>query len=132
MAIIYAELRLSNMSRPELEEVSTTALVDTGALDLVVPEHIAIQLALTDLGPREVRMADGSRRTVRYAGPIKIEMQGRDCVTAAAVMGNQVLLGAIPMEAMDLAINPRLQQVMPNPENPNLPGFLAKRSRVAA
>ena len=53
-------------------------------------------------------------------------MHGRDCVTAAAVMGNQVLLAAIPMEAMDLVVDPRLQRVVPNPENPNIPGFLAK------
>lgn len=126
MGIIYADLRLSNLGKPELEEISASALVDTGALDLVVPEHVAIQLQLTDLKPREVHLADGTRKTVRYAGPIKIEMQGRDCVTAAAVMGDQVLLGAIPMEAMDVIVDPRKQQVVPNPESPNVPVFLAK------
>ena len=126
MGIICADLRLSNLGKPELEEISASALVDTGALDLVVPEHVAIQLQLTDLKPREVHLADGTRRTVRYAGPIKIEMQGRDCVTAAAVMGDQVLLGAIPMEAMDVIVDPRKQRVVPNPESPNVPVFLAK------
>ena len=126
MGIIYAELRLSNFAKPDLEEISVNALVDTGALDLVVPEHVAIQLQLTDIRPREVHLADGSRKTVRYAGPIKIEMRGRDCVTAAAVMGDQVLLGAIPMEAMDVIVHPRTQQVVPNPESPNIPVFIAK------
>lgn len=125
MGIIYAELRLSNFGKPELEEISVNAVVDTGAIELVVPEHVAIQLQLTDLKPREVVLADGTRKTVRYAGPVKIEMQGRDCVTAAIVMGDQVLLGAIPMEAMDVIVHPRTQQLVPNPDSPNIPVSIA-------
>ena len=126
MGIIYAELRLSNLGKRELEEITVTALVDTGALDLVVPEHVAIQLQLTDLKPREVLLADGTRKTVRFAGPVKVEMQGRDCVTAASVMGDQVLLGAIPMETMDVIVHPRTQQLVPNPDSPNIPVSIAK------
>jgi len=126
MGIIYAELRLSNFGKPELEEISVNALVDTGAIELVVPEHVAIQLQLTDLKSREVLLADGTRRTVRFVGPIKIEMQGRDCVTAAIVMGDQVLLGAIPKETMDVIVHPRTQQLVPNPDNPNVPVSIAK------
>ncbi len=125
MGIIYADMRVSNFAHPELEEITVNALVDTGALDLVIPEHLAIQLGLTDLKPREVHLADGSRKLVRYAGPVKIEMMGRDCVTAAVVMGDQVLLGAIPMQAMDVIVHPRTEQVVPNPESPNVPSFLA-------
>ena len=126
MGIIYADLRLSNFGRADLEEITTNALVDTDVLDLVIPEHVAIQLQLKDLKPREVHLAAGSRKMVRYVGPIKVEMMGRDCVTAAAVMGDQVLLGAIPMEAMDMVVHPRSQQIGPNPESPNVPMFLAK------
>jgi clan AA aspartic protease len=126
MGIIYADLRLSNMGKPELEEVTANAIVDTGVVDLVVPEHIAIQLQLTDLKPRELHLADGTRKMVRYAGPVKIEMQGRDCVTGAAVTGDKVLLGAVPMELMDVVVHPRTLRVVPNPESPNVPVFLAK------
>lgn len=129
MGIIYADLRLSNFNRSDLEDITANALVDTGALDMVIPEHLAIQLQLADLKPREVQLADGSRKLVRYAGPLKVEMMGRDCVTAAIVMGNQVLLGAIPMQAMDVVIHPRSEQVVPNPESPNVPSFLAKGAR---
>ena len=129
MGIIYTDLRVSNFGQPDLEEITVNALVDTGALDLVIPEHLAIQLRLSDLRPREVHLADGSRKLVRYAGPIKVEMMGRDCVTAAVVMGDQVLLGSIPMQAMDVVIHPRSEQVVPNPESPNVPSFLAKRTR---
>ncbi len=126
MGIIYADLRLSNMARPELEEIAANAIVDTGAIDLVVPEHIAIQLQLTDLKPRELHLADGTRKMVRYAGPVKIETQGHDCVMGAAVMGDRVLLGAVPMDQMDVVIDPRTLKVVPNPESPNVPVFLAK------
>ena len=129
MGIIYADIRVSNFSQPDLEEITVNALVDTGALDLVIPEHLAIQLRLSDLKPREVHLADGSRKLMRYAGPIKVEMMGRDCVTAAVVMGDQVLLGTIPMQAMDVIVHPRSEQVVPNPESPNVPSFLAMRTR---
>ena len=90
MGIIYADLRLSNMGKPELEEITANAIVDTGAIDLVVPEHIAIQLQLSDLKPREIHLADGTRKLVRYAGPVKIEMQRRDCVTDAAIVRTNI------------------------------------------
>ena len=126
MSVIYADLRLSNIAKLELEEITANAIVDTGATDLVIPEHIAIQLQFTDLKPRETHLADGSRKLVRYVGPVKVEMQGRDCVTGALVMGDRVLLGVIPMEAMDMIVHPRSEQVVPNPESPNVPVFLAK------
>jgi clan AA aspartic protease len=100
-------------------------LVDSGAIDMAIPEYVAVQLQLTDLKPHEVKLADGSAHVVRYVGPLEVGMMGRDCVSAAAVMGSQVLLGAIPMEAMDLIVHPRSQQMAPNPDNPNLPKFLA-------
>ena len=129
MRVIYAEIRVANFAQPALEEITVNALVDTGAPDLVIPEHLAIQLRLNDLKPREVQLADGSRKLVRYAGPIKVEMMGRDCVTAAVVMGDQVLLGAIPMQAMDVIVHPRSEQVVPNPESPNVPSFIAMGER---
>ena len=129
MGIIYADIRVSNFARPDLEEITVNALVDIGALDLVIPEHLAIQLRLNDLKPREAHLADGSRKLARYAGPIKVEIMGRDCVTAAVVMGDQVLLGAIPMQAMDVIVHPRSEQVVPNPESPNVPSFFAMGGR---
>lgn len=129
MGIVYADLRLTNFGRPELEEVDACALVDTGAVELFIPEHIALQLKLQDLTPREVNLADGRRQLVRFVGGIKVEMFGRDCVTSALVMGDQVLLGAVPMHLMDVIIHPRTEQVVPNPESPNVPMFLAKGLR---
>ena len=125
MGVTYADLRLANYARTDLEEIDASALVDTGALHLCIPEHVAIQLQLDTLKQREVRTADGKLHLVDYVAPIKISMLGRECVTGALVMGNQVLLGAIPMEDMDLIVEPARQRVSVNPLSPNIPMSLA-------
>jgi len=126
MGVVYADVRLGNDARPDLEEVNASALVDTGALHLCIPEHVALQLQLSQKQPREVQTADGKSHLVPYVSPVKISLLGRECVTGALVFGNQVLLGAIPMEDMDLIIEPSRQKVSVNPMSPNIPLSLAK------
>lgn len=53
-------------------------------------------------------------------GPIQIRFENRQCLTGAMVLGNEVLLGAIPMEDMDVVINPTRQIITVNPASPNL------------
>lgn len=91
----------------ELEPVEVTALVDTGALHLCIPEHIRIQLKLEAIDEKEVTLADGSKRLVPYVGPIEIRFKNRIGFAGALVLGQQVLLGAIPMEDMDLVVIPK-------------------------
>ena len=124
MGQIYANLSLSNPSNESLINVETEALVDTGALFLCIPQHIAIQLKLKEHEKREVTIADGSKKLVPYVGPIKIEYQNRMCLTGALVLGNMVLLGAIPIEDMDLIIHPAQLKLTVNPLNPNIAGAL--------
>ncbi|GHT87439.1 hypothetical protein FACS1894154_11080 [Betaproteobacteria bacterium] len=126
MGVVYADLRLANDARDDLEELDASALVDTGALHLCIPEHMALQLQLKDLETREVVLADGQRKQIRYVSPVRIEMLGRQCVTGALVLGDQVLLGAIPMEDMDLIVEPARRQVSVNPLAPNIPMSMAK------
>ena len=40
-------------------------------------------------------------------------------------LGDDVLLGAIPMEDMDLVVRPATKDVVPNPSNPNIPASIA-------
>ena len=126
MGITYADLRLANDARDDLEEISANAVVDTGAMHLCIPEHIAVQLQLKARSQREVQTADGKSHLIDYVGPIKISMLGRECFAGALVMGNQVLLGAIPMEDMDLIVEPARMRVTVNPLSPNIPMSLAK------
>lgn len=125
MGIIYTELRLANHSRPDMEEISADALVDTGAVHLCIPQHVALQLQLQTLETREVILTDGKSHQVPYVVPVRVTMLGRHSVTGALVFGNQVLLGAIPMEDMDLVIEPASRRVTVNPKSPNFAVSLA-------
>ena len=125
MGVAYARVKLANPRLPELAPVEVDALADTGSVHLCIPEHIAIQLSLEEVDRREVTLADGSRQTVPYMGPISLFVANRRGFAGAMVLGNQVLLGAIPMEDMDLTVNPRTQQVIANPVNPNIAGSIA-------
>ncbi len=131
MGLVYQRIRIANAARPELEEVDAKALVDSGAIDLCIPKHVVNQLKLQVLEQREVTTADGNKQVVDYVGPILVEVFGRKAYTGAMVMGDTVLLGAIPMESMDLLIDPRRQVLIPNPENPNIPGAMAMGFDVA-
>lgn len=126
MGLIPAPFQLSNPSQLELQPVDVQALVDTGAVHLCIPEHLVIQLQLRELERREVVLADGHRRSVPYVGPVEIRFRNRRCFTGAMVLGDEVLVGAIPMEDMDLVLRPQLQSVDVNPESPNIPLSLAK------
>jgi clan AA aspartic protease len=125
MGLAYARVKLANPRFPDLAPVEVHALADTGSVHLCIPEHIAIQLNLEEVDRREVTLADGSRQTVPYMGPISIFVANRRGFAGAMVLGSQVLLGAIPMEDMDLVINPKTQQVIANPVNPNIAGSIA-------
>ncbi|HTF02722.1 MAG TPA: clan AA aspartic protease, partial [Bacteroidia bacterium] len=95
-------------------------------LHLCIPQHVALQLQLNELEKREVTIADGSRQLCSYVGPVKLQFENRSCFTGALVIGDSVLLGAIPMEDMDLVIHPALLKVSVNPSNPNIPSSVVK------
>lgn len=126
MGLVYAELTLRNPVDSSLSPMTVTALADTGALHLCVPEHVALQLKLTELERREVTLADGTRRLIAYVGPIEVRFQNRRCYVGAMVLGDEPLLGAIPMEDLDLVIHPATRTVTVNPASPNIPTSVAK------
>ena len=119
MGLINAEIQLSNPRDRNIRPVKMTALVDTGALLLCLPEHVALQLKLTEFDRREIKTADGKRHVVPYMGPISIKFENRNCIAGALVFGDQVLLGAVPMEDMDVLVSPARQKLIVNPESPN-------------
>ena len=125
MGIIYQHIRLANAAKPQLEEIDANAIVDTGAMDLCIPKLVALQLKLDAIEQRIVTLADGRKESVDYVGPVTVEVFGRHAFTGAMVMGDTVLLGAIPMQAMDVLVDPRREVLVPNPQNPNIPGALA-------
>lgn len=126
MGLAYATLQLTNLFNRK--SVQVEALVDTGATFMCVTEEIATQLGfdVTEVSQQVVTLADGHMRKVPKIAPIEIAFENRSYVTEAIVLGNEPLLGVIPLEAMDLIVDPRRQMVVVNPQHPNYPVALAK------
>lgn len=126
MGLVYTDLVLKNPREIELKPLEVSALVDRGALMLCLPQHIANQLGLEAQEFREATTADGSVHKVPYAGPVEVCFEDRHCYVGALIMGDDVLLGAVPMEDMDLIVSPAHRKVVVNPESPNFPSALIK------
>lgn len=124
MGLSYASIKLTNLfSR---QSVQVNALVDTGATLMCVTEEIALQLGF-DVMQQIVTLADGGhQRKAPKIAPVEIVFENRSYVTEAVVLGNEPLLGVIPLEAMDLIVDPRLHRLAVNPRHPNYPVALAK------
>lgn len=121
MGHAFADIALSNPRFPELKPIQVKALADTGSLMLCIPEHVALQLQLEKESEREVTVADGRRQKVPYVGPIRLTFENRVCYVGALVLGDEVLLGAVPMEDLDLVVIPGRREVTVNPDYPNFP-----------
>lgn len=123
---VPCSLTLSNPIKPDQAPLIVRALADTGAVHLCLPQHVVVQLGLVEHEKREVAIADGSRHLVAYVGPVQVEFGNRRCFVGAMVLGDEVLLGAIPMEDMDLVVRPLTREVLVNPESPNVAMSTAK------
>ena len=73
-----------------------------------------------------VTLADGRQIDIPKIRPIEIAFANRTYATEALVLGDEALMGVLPLEAMDLVIDPRGQRVVVNPEHPNYAVSLAK------
>jgi clan AA aspartic protease len=126
MGLVYADIILKNPGQASIAAMPVQTLVDTGAVHLCIPQHLQIQLELVEIDLKEVTLADGEKKLVPYVGPIEIRFKNRIGFAGALVMGDPVLLGAIPMEDMDLVVVPRLRTVDVNPDSPNIARSIAK------
>lgn len=126
MGLVNTKSTLRNPRKPELEPIEADALADSGSVHLCIPEHIQIQLELEETDKKEVTLADGTKKLVPYVGPIELRFKNRVGFAGALVMGDQVLIGAIPMEDMDLVIIPTTRILDVNPNSPDIATSIAK------
>ena len=126
MGLVPAKVILENPRNMSLAPIEVDAVADSGAVHLCIPEHIRIQLKLEEIDKKEVTLADGGKKLVPYVGPLQIRFKNRVGFSGALVMGDQVLLGVIPMEDMDLVIYPKERRLDVNPDSPNVSSSLAK------
>ena len=125
MGLASAKIILANPRLDTLKPLEVEALADSGATFLCIPQHVANQLQLEKLTDKEVAVADGRCASYPYVGPVQIRFENRSCFVGAIVLGEQVLLGVIPMEDMDLVVLPLERRIAVNPLNPN---FAAARA----
>lgn len=132
MGLIYTTIKLTNtveeqlarmgrMNVKDVKSIETNVLVDTASTYLCINENLANQLGL-ELRRTDIItiLADGTQRKSTLVGPVTIYFLNRSAVVEAVVLpGNeQPLLGAIPMEAMDVIVDPLSQQLGVPPSRP--------------
>ena len=128
MGLVTAKITLKNPRESDLEPLEVDALADSGAVHLCIPERVKAQLRLEEIMKKVVTLADGKKKSIPYVGPIEIRFKNRIGFAGALVMGDQVLIGAIPMEDMDLVIIPSKRILDVNPDSPDIAQSIAKQS----
>lgn len=134
MTFIYVDIELTNtfdehaavkgMINPNtVKKMTVTALVDSGAYMFCINEVVKNQLDLPTIGFENAQLANGHIEQYEIVGPVTIRFENRNTICRAFVLPGdaEILLGAIPMEDMDVLIHPRTQQLVVNPAHPNIP-----------
>jgi clan AA aspartic protease len=119
MGTVYAELTLRNLEdvtlakqnyiKPEnIRTVTVTAIVDTGSYSLMLDEQTSQKLGLEKTGEQRIRIANGERIVCPVTTPVEINWKDRQSVMRVITVPGlpQILLGLLPLEEMDLIVNP--------------------------
>ena len=109
-----------------LRQVETQGLVDTGALTLVIPPAIAQQLGLQIERQQIARYANGYEEAIGVSEAVIVECEGRSTVDEALIVGDEVLIGQVILEKLDLWADCKNQRLIPNPEHPDYPVAMIK------
>jgi clan AA aspartic protease len=97
------------------------ALVDTGAVRTVLPPEVASRLGLEIRGERMAELADGRKVAVGVSEAFVVELEGRDTLEEALVLGDEVLIGQTVLEKLDLFVDCQRGRLVPNPAHPDYP-----------
>ena len=119
MGNVYAEITLRNASdsveaklghirEEQVRSAVITAMVDTGAMTLVISEEIRQQLGLGVQSLREVTLANDQTEVAKVTEPVEVHWKNRDFIGNAWVISGwgETLLGLLPLEYMDLMVDP--------------------------
>ena len=133
MGHVFADITLLNtvdtvlaqqgdIPNESVRQMNVNAMVDSGAMTLTINEKIANQLGLSVQRRQEVVLADGSLRRCDYVGPVSIHFENRFACCPALVLpgADEVLLGVIPLEEMDVIIDPMTQKLAVHPDRPHM------------
>ena len=111
-----------SMGEDEIRRISVRSLVDTGSLYLCINENIQQVLQLPVLGSKRVVLADDQAIECDFVGPVEIKFKNRTikCAKALVLPGSaETLLGLLPLEEMDVIIDPNRNELIVNPDHPD-------------
>jgi len=124
MGIVHTEITLKNagdvlnvrhgiVKDPEIRQTTVQVVVDTGAMTLVINEQMRQQLGLDVVGTKQATLADDTKKTVQIAEPVEVHWKNRSMTCQPWVVNSgRILLGAIPLEDMDLIVDPAKQELI--------------------
>ena len=125
MGTVFAEITLKNvadrvrvldghLNEQDIRSVTVTAIVDTGAMSLVITKDLCKEIGLTIVGEKTVLIANGQRVSCKVTEPVEINWKNRSSSLQAVVIpgAEKILLGVIPLEDMDLIVNPVTQELV--------------------
>ena len=131
MGMIYADVVLMNgfdvelarrhmIGEDEIKYMPLNILVDTGSIMLAINENIQEQLQLPIVEKRKVELANGSIEEYDVVSQVELRFKNRRTICNAIVLpgGSEPLLGAIPLEDMDVLIHPARQELIVHPDHP--------------
>jgi len=133
MGLVYADIELisgddlvmyrrGHINKNEVRRMTVSALVDSGALTLAINEEIKAQLGLQQIDMRTAQLADGTLVQLEVVANVEVRFANRRSNVDALVLPGDAgpLLGAIPMEDMDVLVDPLRRQLIVNPEHPDM------------
>jgi clan AA aspartic protease len=128
MGLVMTKIRLTNFEDVRKQQgtarsIEIEALVDTGAINLAIPEEVAEALGVPVVRRRRIRVADGRSFEADVVAGLQVEILGREVTAEAIVLprGATALLGAVQLELLDLVVVPSTGEVVPNPAHPDGP-----------
>ncbi len=120
-AVDEARARAGDLPQKRVRQRVIGALVDPGAVRSIIPPQVMIALGLTSRGRRVVEYADGRKEPVDVTGPMIVDIDGRDTVEEALVLGDEVLIGQTVLEKLDMLVDCASHRLVPNPAHPEQP-----------
>jgi clan AA aspartic protease len=116
------------IGKQEIRHIEAEALVDTGAVMLLLPQDVVEELGLKKTDKAIVSLANDEKVEMDIAGTISLTANNRrmktDCLVGPPLC--EPLVGQLILERLDLIIDPLRQTVTPRPESPFLPSLKLK------
>ena len=107
----------------DIRRTTVSAVVDTGAVMLMLPQNVVERLGLNVRRTVIVTYADERKEERPVAGPVTVRLCGRfmsiDCVVGPPL--SEPLIGQVVLESLDLIADCRNQTLAPRPESPDYP-----------